>query len=702
MNVKPITLLRDSASLIEETKSQEPVILTKNGEQALVVLSPDKYESLIGERPASKRIYGKVDVEQSNPLGFVRIRSVSIEVEVAGVEHNVKEIIKEMERAVSDKVSILVLPELCISSYTAGDLFGDSKLLSSSLDGLKKIVEASKQYPRLLTVVGLPLAVSSRLYNVAALIYEGEILGIVPKKHIPNYKEFYEARYFVPAPDEARDIVLFGKSVPFENKIIFVDASYPILKIGVEICEDLWVVDPPSNYLAKEGANLILNLSASNETVGKRGYRESLVSSASARQVSGYVYCSSGRGESSTDLVFGGQCLIYENGNRLSGSEPFSGYEATADIDLEKLDSERRKMNTFPETGEDATLVYFNLPLEAPEKIWRHYERNPFVPGGKLDIERVKLILRMQAEGLAQRMKAIHSKKAVVGLSGGLDSTLALLVGVEAFKLLDLPLENLEAITLPAFGTSQRTRRNAESLAKDLGVTFKEINIKETLLSHYKDIGHDPENHNIAYENAQARERTQVLLDYSNDIGGLMIGTGDLSELCLGWTTYSGDHMSSYGVNASIPKTLVRYLCEGYAVLHPECKETLLDIIDTPISPELLPTDKKGNIAQKTEDKIGPYELHDFFIYHYLRFLYSPTKLFRIATEAYEGKYPPAEIKKWLREFFKRFFQNQFKRSCLPDGAKVGSVAISPRGDWRMPSDASAEAYLKEIDELDV
>lgn len=699
MKAKPITILRDPKALIEEIVDDEPILITKNGEESLVVLSPDKYESLLGNNTQA-RVYGNPDAEPSDPLGFLRVRSAPVEVRVANIKHNVGEIKKKMEEAHRDGVKVLVLPELCLSSYTCGDLFGDKSLLDRCLEGLKDLKEYSKELKGLLTFVGLPYMQGNCLYNVAAPIYEGHVLALVPKKHIPNYKEFYEARYFSRGPEENIPIILFKEKIPFGNKTVLVNASYPDLKIGVEICEDLWVSNPPSNDLSMNGATLICNLSASNETVGKRQYRESLVSMTSARQISAYAYSSAGRGESSTDLIFGGQCLIYENGNCLSNSGLFDMKEATADIDIEKLLAERRKMTTYNEQVEPFDQVYFSMPLEKPAKIMRNYEKNPFIPKGDIDLGRVSLIIRMQAEGLAKRLKATYSKKAVVGLSGGLDSTLALLVGVEAFTLLGLSKENLIAITLPAFGTSTRTRTNAEKLAQDLGVTFKEINIKASVLSHLRDIGHDPNDLNVTYENAQARERTQVLLDYSNDIGGLMIGTGDLSELCLGWTTYNGDHMSSYGVNASIPKTLVRYLVVGYSRLHPECAEALLDIVDTPISPELLPTDEKGNIAQKTEDKIGPYELHDFFIYHYLRFLYRPRKLYEIAKVAYEGSLGDDEIKKWLREFFRRFFSNQFKRSCLPDGAKVGSVAISPRGDWRMPSDADSEEYLREIDSL--
>lgn len=438
--------------------------------------------------------------------------------------------------------------------------------------------------------------------------------------------------------------------------------------------------------------------------MGKKEYRENLVSSTSARLCAAYVYADAGDGESSTDLVFGSHNLVAENGKILAETPLFAMESATSEIDLERLLSERKRMNTFGNAKEnDFEIVPFDLGLDVPEKLLRHYSRNPFIPEGKnIDLERVSLIIKMQAKGLAQRLSAIHCSKVLIGISGGLDSTLALLVAVEAFKKLSLDLKGIYAITMPAFGTSERTHKNAADLSKDLGVSFEEVNIKDSLLAHFKDIHHSPEDRNLTYENAQARERTQVLMDLCSDRNAIMVGTGDLSELCLGWTTYNGDHMSMYGVNASIPKTLVRYLCQGYALLHPEAAAPLNDIIDTPISPELLPTDKAGQIAQKTEDKIGPYELHDFFLYYVLRFGFSPSKIFYLATQAYVGVYDKATIKKWLREFYLRFFHNQFKRSCLPDGAKVGTVAISPRGDWRMPSDASAEDYLKEIDGLEV
>ena len=696
MKIKPITLLRDPKEISRLIEDGEPLIITKNGEEAMVISLPDKDTSA----DSKAHIYGDRVGEPSDPLGFVRVRAAPIEVKVGDVKHNYEKILEAMEEAHKDEVHVLVLPELCLTAYTCGDLFFDQTLLSSAEDHLRKILAKSKDYESLLTVIGLPFLFGGRLYNVAAAVKGGHLLALVPKANMPSYKEFYEGRYFAVAPESNVNLKFGEDLVPFGNKTILVDANYPSLKIGIEICEDLWVNDPPSTKLAQEGATLILNLSASNETVGKAAYREELVGSTSARLLAAYAYSSAGRGESSTDTVYGGHCLIYENGKKLSSTPIFEMEKATADIDLELLLAERRRLTSVWKDSSTYDQVYFPLPIKEPDHLLRRYQRNPFVPEGKIDLERVRTILRMQAEGLAQRLRAVHSHRAVVGLSGGLDSTLALLVAVEAFKLEDIPLSDISAITMPCFGTSKRTHDNAELLASSLGVSFEEINLKESVSLHLKDIGHDQDLGDIAYENAQARERTQVLLDIANSRGALMIGTGDLSELCLGWTTYNGDHMSSYGVNASIPKTLVRYLVMGYALMHPEAATALSDIAETPVSPELLPPDKEGNIAQKTEDKIGPYELHDFFIYHYLRYLYRPRKLYKLACLTFKGIYEPPFIKKWLREFFRRFFANQFKRSCLPDGAKVGTVAISPRGDWRMPSDASAALYLQEIDTL--
>lgn len=703
MKILPITALRDTNNIEGVVnESPTPIHISKNGQESMVLMSEDLYEQLTASSSPNfdhVELGGPDPEHHDDPLGFVRVRAASIPIHLSNVAANVEEIKKSLRRCQNDGVKVACFHELSLCGYTCGDLLLDGTVLSACLDGLSELKEFSKGVD-VLFAVGLPFEYGHRLYNVAALICQGRVLGLVPKRAIPSYQEFYEKRYFHGYEGPNKMVYLDGEGAIFGNKVIFVDSRYPELRIGVEICEDLWVPSSPSIDLSLAGANLILNLSASNETVGKADYRRDLVRMTSAKLLSAYVYSDAGEGESTTDCVYSSHNLIAENGTILSESELFAFADATADIDIEKLNAERRKTNSLAE-GEQFAKAYFSLPLDKPEKALRHYARNPFIPEGEeVDIVRVKEVLAMQVAGLVNRMKAIHCQKAIVGLSGGLDSTLALLVAVEAFKKLGLPLANLTAITLPAFGTSKRTHDNAMNLASQLGVSFREISIKETLCSHLKDIGHAESNHNVAYENAQARERTQVLMDIANDEGSLMIGTGDLSELCLGWCTYGGDHMSMYGVNASIPKTLVRYLCLGYAKMHPEAASSLLDIIDTPISPELLPT-KDGVIAQKTEDTVGPYELNDFFIYHFLRFRYRMPKLYCIAKQAYEGVYDSQTIKHWLKRFAVRFYHNQFKRSCLPDGPKVGSVAISPRGDWRMPSDADVSGLEKSIDALE-
>jgi NAD+ synthase (glutamine-hydrolysing) len=708
-NIQPITALRDTAKLEKDLKSNGgSLFITKNGYSDLVILSPEEYdrlahleerESFLPRKEAKEE--KRINTPQSDPLGFVKVRAASIPVAVAGVSHNKEEIKKAVAKAYQDGVRVLALPELCLTGYTDNDLFLTSTLQEESAKAIREIEEWSKDY-EIFFAFGAPLTLDNKLYNCAIAVYHGHILGVTPKTYLPNYSEFYERRHFAAAPKENGLIEIEGTSYPFGSKLIYLDEAYLKLKIGIEICEDVWVPETPSTALALAGADVLLNLSASNEVVGKKEYREQLVEATSARLCAAYLYADAGDGESTTDFVFASNNIIAENGKILAESPLFEMKDATVSVDLERLLAERRKMTTF-ENQVDSGIekLYFNLPLSLPEKLERHYSKNPFIPEqNEVDLERVSLILKMQAMGLVKRLETVHQKKAIIGLSGGLDSTLALLVTVEAFKHLGYDLKGILAVTLPAFGTSERTHHNAMRLASELGVSFDEIDIKASVLQHFKDIHHDPENRNLTYENAQARERTQVLMDVAGDIGALMVGTGDLSELCLGWTTYNGDHMSMYGVNASIPKTLVRYLCEGYALLHPEAADSLNDIIATPISPELLPTDQKGQIAQKTEDKIGPYELNDFFIYHFLRFGYRPAKLFYLAKEAYSGVYDALTIKKWLKEFFLRFFHNQFKRSCLPDGAKVGTVAISPRGDLRMPSDACVDDYLAEIEEL--
>jgi NAD+ synthase (glutamine-hydrolysing) len=707
--IQPITNLRDTGKIESDLRENDgELFITKNGYSDFVILSPEVYDGLTqGRREVILKRHEcngeepKIDVPQSDPLGFVKTRAQSIFISVAGIEKNAEEIKKAVIKAANDGVRVLVLPELCLSGYTNGDLFLDGTLQSSVAKAIREIENWSKQYSVFFSF-GAPIVKDNKIYNCAVNVYKGEILGITPKAFLPNYSEFYEKRHFAAAPSENSLVTIDGKSYLFGNQVLYVDENYLALKIGVEICEDVWVPETPSTKLALAGATVLLNLSASNEVVGKKEYRENLVAMTSARLCSAYLYADAGNGESTTDLVFASNNIIAENGKILSESPLFSMESATCEIDLERILAERRKMTTFENSSSSSIkTVYFSMPLAKPLTLERHYSKNPFVPEKKeIDLERVTLIIQMQAMGLAKRFTSVNQKRALIGLSGGLDSTLALLVAVEALKILKYDPQDIIAVTMPAFGTSKRTHDNAKRLAEELGVRFEEINIKKTVLSHFNDIHHDPNDFNVTFENAQARERTQVLMDMSGDRNALMIGTGDLSELCLGWTTYNGDHMSMYGVNASIPKTLVRYLCKGYAILHPDVSLALNDIVDTPISPELLPTDKEGDITQKTEEKIGPYELNDFFIYHYLRFGFRPAKLYFLACQTYEGKYEAPMIKKWLRLFFSRFFHNQFKRSCLPDGAKVGTVAISPRGDWRMPSDAACDDYLKQIDLL--
>lgn len=711
--IQPITSLRDTAKLEEDLKENDGVLhITKNGYSDLVILSPEVYEELLRKEKnyhfGSSIAKKKGDLTEfspnpnpSDPFGFVRVRADSIKVFVSSPLQNTEAITNAVLNAFKDKVHVLVLPELCLSGYTCGDLFRNDALLKNCLRGIKEILKKTKDAD-VVFAFGAPFRKGNKLYNCAFVCFKGKVLGIVPKKNLPNYSEFYEARHFASWNDLNTSVSLFGEMIPFGNRLLFKDECYESLTIGVEICEDLWVPNPPSTELALNGATLLLNLSASNEVVGKAKYRKDLIAMTSARLFAAYAYSDAGAGESTTDVVFASHNIIAENGNILAETPLFDMKSATADIDLEKISAERIRMTTYPDFNDETyETIGFSLPIEKPDKILREYRQNPFLPkGGTFDEERVRTILLIQAEGLIKRLETVRQKKVLVGLSGGLDSTLALLVATVAFDRLGYDRKGIKAVTLPAFGTSKRTHDNALLLSKELGVEFEEINLKRTLLSHFEDIHHGADNHNVTYENAQARERTQVLMDIANDENSLMLGTGDLSELCLGWTTYNGDHMSMYGVNASIPKTLVRYLCQGYAKLHPEAAPSLNDIIETPISPELLPPDQKGKIQQQTEDVVGPYEVIDFIIYHFLRYGYRPAKLYFLLCQAYEGKYSKEKLKGWLSSFFSRFWRNQFKRSCLPDGAKVGTVAISPRGDWRMPSDASVEDYLEEIEKL--
>lgn len=707
MKIEPITSLRNTNQIEEDlAKYDEPIYITKNGYGHMVIMTMAQYESLIAKEPnldpgAPAKTKFAIQ-EQSDPQGFVRVRAASLPVSVGSVRDNVEAIKREILSAEADRVHVLGLPELSLTGYTCGDLFLNEQLQVNAVEGIQEIAAFSKG-KKMFIALGAPLAKENHLYNCAVLIYDGEILGVVPKTYIPNYSEFYEKRYFKSGHKRVGMIAIGNESYPFGTNFIFVDENYDKLKIGIEICEDLWVPDAPNIDLTMAGATLILNLSASNETYGKQYYRRNLVSTTSQRTICAYAYACSGRSESTTDLVFSGHNLIAENGKILAESKLFSGENATADIDVDGLLTKRRNTGTFDHAVKETyQWIGFSMPIQTPTNLKRALRKYPFLPTQEnepKDLNAVKEIITMQAVALQKRLETIHTHSVYIGLSGGLDSTLALLVAYECFVRAGWDLKGVHAITLPAFGTSSRTHDNAVKLANGLGVDFDEINIKEAVLAHFKDTKHDPEDHDLAYENAQARMRTMVLMDIANERGGLMLGTGDLSELCLGWCTYGGDHLSMYGVNGSIPKTLVRYLVEGFAELHPEVADALNDISATPISPELLPT-KNGAIAQMTEDMVGPYPLNDFIIYYFLTHQYGPKKIYLLACEAFEGVYDKETIKYWLEQFFKRFFRNQFKRSCLPDGPKVTAIGVSPRGDWRMPSDASAKDYLEEIHSL--
>ena len=616
---------------------------------------------------------------------------------VADCVTNAEKITEIIKNSAKNGVRLLALPELCITGYTCSDLFLQSELLDGAKTALKSICENTKSAD-IIAVVGLPISKNSRLYNCAAVLYKGEILGVVPKANIPNYNEFYEKRHFCPAPKNNSALTLFDKEIPFGTNLIFACADMKNFTFAVEICEDLWVAAPPSVNHAKNGANIIVNLSASNEVIGKCEYRRSLVSGQSARLVCGYVYCSAGDGESTTDTVFASHHIIAENGVVLKENTLFENGLIQTEIDVDRIDGERRKIGSYQtEVSPDYKTISFDMQKTVTE-LTREIPQTPFVPGDALKIdERCSLILTMQAMGLKKRIVHTHAKGVVIGISGGLDSTLALLAAVRAFDILKRSRTEITAISMPCFGTTSRTKSNAEKLCTAMGVTFKTVDIKKAVNQHFEDIGHDPNNFDVVYENSQAREREQVLMDYANKTGALVVGTGDLSELALGWATYNGDHMSMYGVNAGVPKTLVRYLVRHAKKLFDgeNIGEILDDILATPVSPELLPP-KEGEIAQKTEELVGPYELHDFYLYYAVRFAFPPKKVLRLAKYAFS--YDDEILVHWLKTFYRRFFAQQFKRSCLPDGPKIGSVSLSPRGDWRMPSDAAAKLWLDELE----
>lgn len=633
--------------------------------------------------------------------GFVKVAAATPDIRVADVKFNTEKICEAIEAAADERAKIAVFPELCITGYTCGDLFTQDVLLREAKAALLKIAEFTSDKD-ILVFVGVPLSVDGELYNVAAALNRGKILGLTTKTFLPNYAEFYEMRQFTPGPEKAREILFEGNLVPFGPQILFQAATMEELIVSAEICEDVWSPVPPSIQAAMEGATVIVNCSASDETIGKDRYRRELIAGQSARLVAGYVYANAGEGESTTDLVFGGHNLITENGAVLKEAKRFRNDIIYSEIDIYRLLGERRRNTTFKMSG-DRKLIRVPFYMEREKTaLTRQFPKQPFVPADEKErARRCEEILTIQAMGLKKRLAHTHAKSAVVGISGGLDSTLALLVTARAFEMLGRDKKEIAAVTMPCFGTTDRTYQNACKMAVQLGAELMEVRIADAVSVHFRDIGHDPEDHSVTYENSQARERTQVLMDIANERGGMVIGTGDMSELALGWATYNGDHMSMYGVNASVPKTLVRHLVKYAADVtqDEQLKAVLYDVLDTPVSPELLPP-KDGSIAQKTEDLVGPYELHDFFLYYMIRFGYEPSKIFRLAAETFKDSYDTVTILKWLEIFCRRFFSQQFKRSCLPDGPKVGTVALSPRGDWRMPSDACVAVWLNDLENI--
>ena len=634
--------------------------------------------------------------------GFFRVAAATPAVRAAQVAGNLRSIKELIFQAAEEGCGLVCFPELAVTAYTCGDLFRDAALLAAAEQGLAQLLEDTKELD-ILCAVGVPVPWEGALYNCAALFHRGRLLGLPAKEHIPNYGEFYEARHFTPAPDPVT-VAYCGQKVPLGKGLLFPCENVPGLTVAAELCEDLWGAQPPSAALAQNGATVVLNASCSDEVIGKAEYRRDLVKMWSGHLLCAYVYADGGPGESTTDMVFAGHDLIAENGALLGESQLFTHGLTTADIDLERLVQERRRMSTWQDRRDSAVVrVPFRYREETLQNFQprRKFSPAPFVPRDQEGLtSRCQLILTMQAQGLATRLSHIGCKSAVIGLSGGLDSTLALLVTVRAFDRLHLDRKGIYAVSMPCFGTTGRTKSNAQKIAEELGVDFREVSIEKAVRQHFADIGQDMDCLDAAFENSQARERTQVVMDLANRVGGIAIGTGDLSELALGWATYNGDHMSMYGVNASVPKTLVRYLVRYEAEHSGErLAQALFDVLDTPVSPELLPP-KDGEISQKTEELVGPYELHDFFLYYMLRFGFAPGKIYRMACRAFEGAYAPETIKRWLATFYRRFFSQQFKRSCLPDGPKVGSVTLSPRGDLRMPSDASSQLWLEEIEKL--
>ena len=642
--------------------------------------------------------------------GFIRVGAAVPKCKLADSIYNKDKLIQLMQKAAEKQIQVLVFPELSITTYTCGDLFFQFSLLESAQKGLSDIVSASQSID-VFTVVGLPIAADNQIFNCAVAIYRGKILGVVPKTFLPNYGEFYEKRWFSSASELiSKEITLCGQKVPIGADLLFTAEQIPYCKIGVELCEDLWSPIPPSSYQAVAGATILLNPSASNELATKYDYRKKLISQQSSRCIGAYVYASSGVGESTQDMVFSGHGIIYENGSLLAESKRFlrESQIIYADVDLELLANDRRKNSSFMDCQiplPSYREITFSMKAQSViEQLERVIKPNPFVPDTNAFLDqRCQDIFNIQVVGLARRIEHTQVKSIVVGISGGLDSTLALLVAVKACDYLKFSRNHVIGITMPGFGTTDRTYRNALSLMEALGVQIREISIQKAALQHFEDIGHDVSIHDVTSENTQARERTQILMDIANKENGLVVGTGDLSELALGWATYNGDHMSMYGVNAGVPKTLVRILVQWvaqYGSLSQVAKDILSDVLDTPVSPELLPPDEKGNINQKTEEIVGPYQLHDFFLYYVVRFGFSPSKILFLAEQAFAGEYDKATLLKWLKNFYRRFFSQQFKRSCLPDGPKVGTISLSPRGDWRMPTDAFYRIWMEELEKL--
>ncbi len=631
--------------------------------------------------------------------GFVRVGAVVPKLKVADTEFNCNEIIKQIEVASNNKIQIIVFPELCVTGYTCQDLFEQDTLLEEAEKALNRILDYTNNLD-IICIIGMPIKAENQLFNTAVVIQKGKILGIVPKTFIPNYGEFYERRWFASSKNaNKKEIEILDQKVPFGIDLLFKDKENNEICFGIEICEDIWAVEPPSNKLALLGANIIFNLSASNEVIGKKEYRRELVKMQSAKTISGYVYCSSGVNESTSDVVFSGESMIFENGSCLTNNQRFD-FESNmifTEIDTKRLANDRRKNISF--MGNPVDLEYREIKINIPdniENLTREYSKTPFVPEDKKKIGEIcEEILNIQSYGLAKRLLHTNINKTIIGISGGLDSALAFLVIIKAYEVLNLPKENIIAITMPGFGTTSRTHKNSIKLINAYGAAFREIDITKSSLQHFEDIGHDKKMKDITYENAQARERTKILMDIANEENGIVVGTGDLSELALGWCTYNGDHMSMYSVNASIPKTLVEYIIKWVADnSKEEYKNIINDILDTPISPELLPPDENGNIEQKTEEQVGPYILHDFFLYHFLRYGAEPKKIYILACKTFKNDFKKEDIKHWLQVFIKRFFTQQFKRNCMPDGPKVGTVSLSPRGDLRMPSDASYNIWL--------